>query len=74
MSKRTNKEKPKLKIDDFLNDKQEYIGNVNTLFIKDIYKHMNLRNNISKKKAAEIIAVKFNKSTKTIEKHLYKIN
>ena len=61
-------------IENFLNDKQQYTGNLNTIFVKDIYKCMNLHNNISKKKAAVIIAEKFKKSIKTIEKHLYKSN
>ncbi|WP_108062082.1 hypothetical protein [Poseidonibacter lekithochrous] len=59
-------------IDSFLKEKKVYKGNLSTIFVKDIYKYINIQNNISKKQGAKIIAEKFGKSVKTIEKHLYK--
>lgn len=59
-------------IDDLLNGKIKYDGNLTTDFVQDVYKQINKTTPISKKKVAKMIAEKLNKSVKTIEKHLYK--
>lgn len=59
-------------IDEFLEGKKEYKGNLSTEFVKDIYICLNRKDELSKKQGAKIIAERFGKSVKSVEKHLYK--